>query len=282
VISRFISPNYQDVMRIPVVRGRGLNDGDGPEAPAVALVNEAFVRRWIPDRDPLGAVVALQVFRSKTTDERRIVGIVSDNRYTGADTLARPEIFVPIDQGAYDASYFIISGTPAALAAAPATLRRVVSGLRPGQLVDRIQPLDAILAEAVSYPRLGAWLLGLFGGLAVLLAAIGLGGTLAWSVAERRREIGVRMALGASPGAIRTLVIRQTMLLTSLAVAIGLAAAWFASRLIEGWLYGVTRTDVVTYALCGAAMLVVALVAAYFPTRRATRVDPLTSLRTDG
>jgi predicted lysophospholipase L1 biosynthesis ABC-type transport system permease subunit len=97
--------------------------------------------------------------------------------------------------------------------------------------VDRTERLEAILADAVSYPRLGAWLLGLFGGLAVLLSAIGLGGTLAWSVAERRREIGVRMALGASPGAIRTLVVRHSMLLTSFAIAIGLTGAWFASRL---------------------------------------------------
>jgi putative ABC transport system permease protein len=281
VITRFISPNYQDVMRMPVARGRALAHADGPAAPPVLLVNEAFVRRWMPDREPLGAVVTLGSPRSKTPVVRRIVGIVGDTRYAGSDTRPRPEVFVPIEQETFDASYFIIGGTPAALAAVPATLRRITTGLRPGQLVDRIERLEAILADAVSYPRLGAWLLGLFGGLAVLLSAIGLGGTLAWSVAERRREIGVRMALGASPGAIRTLVIRHAMRLTSLAIAIGLTGAWFASRLIEGWIYGVTRTDAVTYAACGAAMLVVSLVAAYLPTRRATRVDPLTSLRAE-
>ena len=281
VITRFISRNYADVMGMPIVRGRGLADADGPSAPAVVLVNEAFVRRWMPDREPVGAMVTLGAPRNKTPVARRIVGIVGNTRYSGSDTQPRPEMFVPIEQETYDASYFIIGGTPAALAAVPATLRRIVAGLRPGQLVDRIEPLQTILADAVSYPRLGAWLLGIFGGLAVLLSAIGLGGTLAWSVAERRREIGVRMALGASPGAIRTLVVRHTMLLTALAIAIGLTGAWFASRLIERWIYGVTRTDAVTYAACGAAMLVVALVASYLPARRATRVDPLTALRSD-
>jgi predicted permease len=280
VITRFISPNYPEVMRMPVVRGRGFAESDGPTALPVVLVNEAFVRRWMPGREPLGAVVTLAAPRG-TAVGRRVVGVVGDTRYSGSDTLPRAEIFLPIEQETYDASYFVFNGTPAALAAAPTTLRRIVTGLRPGQLVDRIERLDAILADAVARPRLGAWLLGVFGGLAVLLSAIGLGGTLAWSVAERRREIGVRMALGAPPGAIRTLVVRHTMLLASLAVAIGLTGAWFASRLIEGWIYGVARTDAITYATCAAAMLVVALVAAYLPTRRATRVDPLTALRAD-
>jgi predicted permease len=281
VITRFISPNYPDVMRMAVVRGRGFADADGPAAAPVMLVNEAFVRRWMPGREPLGAMVTLGAPRNKTPVARRIVGVLGSTRYSGADTQPRPEVFLPIEQETYDASYFVISGTPAALAAAPATLRRIVTALRPGQLVDRIDRFETILADAVSYPRLGAWLLGLFGGLAVLLSAIGLGATLAWSVAERRREIGVRMALGAPAGAIRGLVVRHTMLLTSLAVTIGLTGAWFASRLIEGWIYGVTRTDTLTYAACGAGMFAVALVASYLPTRRATRVDPIGVLRAD-
>ena len=282
VITRFISPNYPEVMRIPVIRGRGFADADDGQAPAVALVNETFVRRWLPNREPLGAVVTLGLPRSRTPTTRQIVGILGDTRYSGADTLPRAEIFVPIEQETFDASRFVISGTPAALARMPDTLRRIVTGLRPGQLVDQIEPLETLLGSEVAYPRLGAWLLGLFGGLAVLLSAIGLGATLAWSVAERQREIGVRMALGAPSGAIRALVVRHTMLLTALGVAIGLSGAWFASRLIERWIYGVARTDAVTYAACGVAMLAVALIAAYLPTRRATRVDPLASLRADG
>jgi putative ABC transport system permease protein len=282
VITRFISPNYLDVMRIPVIRGRGFGDADRMDAPAVLLVNEAFVRRWMPDREPLGAVISLGAPRNKPPALRRVVGVIGDTRYSGADTLSRAEVFVPIEQETFDASYFVISGTPSALAAAPAALRRVVSGLRPGQLVDRIQHLDAILADAVAYPRLGAWLFGLFGGLAVILGAIGLGSTLAWSVAERRREIGVRMALGASPRAIGGLIVASTLRLTAIATALGLTGAYFASQLLQRWIYGVSRTDAGTYVLCGGAMLVIALLAAYVPMRRATRVDPLTSLRTDG
>ena len=148
--------------------------------------------------------------------------------------------------------------------------------------MDRIDSLDKLLAAEVAYPRLAAWLLGLFGALAVTLSAIGLGTTLAWSVAERRREIGLRMALGAQPRAIRGLILGHSLRLTSLAVVLGVAGAVFATQLIQRWLYGVSRTNISTYAIVGAAMLVVALAAAYLPTRRATRVDPLTSLRADG
>ena len=276
-----VSANYMNVMRMSLLRGRDLDASDGPGAPAVALANESFVRRWLSGREPLGAVVTVGPGMKPTT-VRRIVGVVNDTRHSGSDTRARPQLFFPEAQEAPGTAFFIVSATSAALARLPVTMRQIVTRARPDQLVDNVDRLEDLLAAQTASPRMGAWLLGVFGALAVALGAIGLGTTLAWSVVERRREIGVRMALGASPGAIRTLVVRHTMLMTSLAIAIGLTGAWFASRLIERWIYGVTRTDALTYAACGAAMLVVALVAAYLPARRATRVDPLTSLRADG
>jgi putative ABC transport system permease protein len=281
VITRFISHNYLAVMRVSVDRGRAFTDTDDAAAAPVALVNQAFVKKFMPDREPLGAVVTLGALPGKPGVDRQIVGILVNTRFSGSDTQARAEIFVPIEQDTFDASYFVIGGTPAALAAAPTNLRSIVTRLKPGQLVDRIDRMETLLGSEVAYPRLGAWLLGLLGGLAVLLSGIGLGTTLAWSVAERRREIGVRLALGAPLRAIRALVVRQTVLVTGLAIAAGLTGAFFATRLIESRFYGVSRTDASTYVICGAAMLAIALSAAYVPTRRATRVDPLTTLRAD-
>ena len=273
-----VSGNYLETMHIPVLRGRGLRETDDLSAPPVAVVNESFVRQWLKDRDPLGALVKIERFGPAG---RLIVGVVGDTRFSGAHTRPRAEVMLPFAQEARGNAWFIVSGSPSALAALPATLRQTVSRLRPGQLVDRVDRLEGMLADQVAYPRLGAWLFSLFGGLAVLLAAIGLGSTLAWSVAERRREIGVRMALGAPPRAIGGLIVGHALRLTAIAAVLGLTGAWFATQLLQRWIYGVSRTDVSTYAICGAAMLAVGLVAAYLPTRRATRVDPLTSLRAD-
>ena len=275
------STNYLDVMRIPLVRGRGFRDSDGVGAPPIALVNEAFVRRWLEGREPLETSVLIQTPGSPAPVERRIVGVFGDTRSWGADTRSRPELMLPFGQDIEGSPYVVISGTPSALATLPSTLRQIVSSVRPGQLVDRIDRLETLLAAEVAYPRLGAWVLGLFGGLAVALAALGLGCTLAWSVAERRREIGVRMALGASPSAVAALIVRHTLLLTTLAVVVGVTGALFASRLLQRWIYGVTTTDIATYVGCAVAMLAVALVASYVPARRAALVDPLVTLKAD-
>ena len=275
------SANYLDLLRIPVVRGRGFLESDGVGAPPIALVNEAFVRRWLADREPLDTLVTIQMPGSPAPVERRIVGIFGDTRSWGADTRSRPELIVPFGQEIEGSPYFVISGTAAALATMPSTLRQIVSSVRPGQLVDRIDRLETLLAAEVAYPRLGAWVLGLFGGLAVALAALGLACTLAWSVAERRREIGVRMALGASPSAVAALIVRHTLLLTTIAVVVGVTSAVFASRLLQRWIYGITTTDVGTYVGCAVAMLAVALAASYVPARRAARVDPLVTLKAD-
>jgi predicted permease len=274
-----VSTNYLDVMGIPVTRGRAFAETDSSGAPPVALVNEAFVRRWLPGRNPLGVLV--NVSGPVAPVERQIVGVVGDTRSWGSDTRSRPELFLPFGQEIEGSPFFVIAGSPSVLAAMPVTVRQVVSRVRPGQLVDRVDRLETLLAAEVAYQRLGAWLLGIFGGLAVLLAAVGLGSTLAWSVAERRREIGVRMALGAAPLAISRLIVRHTLLLTVVAVALGLTGAAFASRLIQSRLYGVAPTDVTTYVACGLAMIAVALVAACIPARRASRVDPLAALRAD-
>jgi putative ABC transport system permease protein len=274
-----ITPNYLAVMSVELKRGRALADADGSQGPSVAVVNEAFVRRWLAGQEPIGATVHLDL--DGGARPLQIVGVIADMRSWWSDTQARPEIYLPFGQAMPGSPSFIVHAEPRALALLPASLREVVGRVRPGQLVDRIQGLEAMVHAEVARPRFGAWLFGLLAALAVTLAALGLAATLAWSVAERRREIGVRMALGAQPRQIGSLVIGQTLWLAGSGIAIGLSLAAFGTRLLEGWLYGVTRLDAATFAACAGLMLVISLAAAYVPARRAARVDPLVTLRAE-
>jgi putative ABC transport system permease protein len=160
-------------------------------------------------------------------------------------------------------------------------LRSALSAVDPAQVVDRVRPLEEMLDDAVSTPRLGAWLLGVFAAVAVALAAVGLAASIAWWVAQRTREIGVRMALGASTAQVAALVVRQGLALATGGVVLGLAGAAASTRLIASWLYGVTPLDAATFAWSAAGMLAVALAASYVPARRAARVDPLVALRAE-
>jgi putative ABC transport system permease protein len=279
VFAGSISPNYLTVMDVAIRRGRALTAADRSQAAPVAVVNEAFARRWLAGGEPLGATVQLDLDGGARAVQ--IVGVIADMRSWGADTLPRPEIYLPFAQTMLGSPYLIVEAQARARALLPASLREIVGRIRRGQLVDRIESLEAMLHAEVARPRFGAWLFGLLAALAVTLAALGLAATLAWSVAERRREIGVRMALGALPRQIGSLVVRQTLAMAGLGIAIGLSLAAFGTRLLEGWLYGVTRLDAATYASCAGLMLVVSLAAGYVPARRAARVDPLVTLRSE-
>jgi putative ABC transport system permease protein len=280
VFTATTSTNYFDVMRIPVLRGRSFTDQDGPGAPAVAVVNEAFVRRWLPSREPLGASLTLDGGGIEARP-LTIVGVVGDTRFTGTDTRARPEVHLPFAQEMMGNPFFVVDTDASAAASFPTTIQGMVSRRQPGQLVDRVESLDTILGTKVAQPRLGAWLFGGFAALAVLLSAVGLGATLAWSVAQRRREIGIRMALGARAGDVRRLIVGQMLAMSVTGVLLGLLAAAASTKLLAGWLYGVTSRDTLTFVACGALMLAVSALAAYLPARRATRISPLIALRGD-
>jgi hypothetical protein len=275
-----VTADYFDAMRIPVMRGRAFDASDATGAVGVAIVNEAFVRRWLPDREPIGAMVTFD--ERFTTGERVIVGVSGDTRVLWSDTRARPEIYLPMSQVMQGSPYFIVSSSREARVSLPADFRRIVERVRPGQLVDLVESYEALLADEASTPRFGAWLLGGLAGLALLLAAGGLAASLAWSVAERRREIGIRMALGARPGQVRGMVLRQTCWLAGIGVAIGLSLAGWTTGWLEGWLHGVVApTDPVTYVGAAVLMMAVAIAAAYLPARRASAVDPQAVLRAD-
>jgi predicted permease len=275
-----VSPNYFEMMNVPLRRGRGLTPLDSADAPPAAVVNEAFVRRWFPDSQPLGAAITL-ILGDNETASFTIVGVVGDIRSFGSDTRIRPFLYMPLAQSMLGGPFFVIQAEPRAAPALPSTVRAVVERLRPGQLVDEVEALQSEMSAEVATPRLGAWVFGLFAGFAVLLGAVGLAATLAWSVAQRRREIGIRMALGARPGNVRSLIVRQMLGMAIAGVAVGLLAAAMATQMLAGWLYGVTARDPITFAGCGTLMLVISALAAYLPARRATQISPLIALRGD-
>jgi putative ABC transport system permease protein len=275
-----VTPNYFDMMHVPLRGGRGLTAADTAAAPPVAVVNEAFVRRWFADSQALGTTVTLNP-GTKESASFTIVGVVGDTRSFGSDTKIRPFLYMPMAQSIFGSPYFFIHAEPRVAATLPPVVRGIVERLRPGQLVDEIEVLQDEMSAEVAQPRLGAWLFGLFAGLAVLLGAVGLAATLAWSVAQRRREIGIRMALGAKSSDVRRLVVGQMLGLSLAGITAGLLAASASTVLLKSWLYGVTPLDPMTFAACGALMLAVSAVAAYVPARRATRVSPLIALRGD-
>jgi len=266
-------------MKTPLRRGRGFTADDRDGSLPVAIVNETFVRRWFPDKEPLGATIALG--RGSDLQNLQIVGVLADTRSFGMDTVTRPFVYRPFAQDSAGNAFLMIDADVRAAGDIAAAVRSAVAMVKPGLLVDEVERLIDEMNSEVSYPRLGAWLFGLFAALAVLLAAVGLAATLAWSVTQRRREIGVRIALGGTIGHVRGLVVRQTLTLVVIGVVLGLGAAVWGTRLLEGWLYGVEPLDIPTFAACGAAMVAIGLLAAWLPAHRAASVDPVAALRGD-
>ena len=275
-----VTPNYFAEMQIPIVRGRTFVEADGAAAPPVAVVNETFARRAWGDHDPIGATIVTGV-RGAAPVTRHVVGVVAVTRSLGADVTARPELYLPFAQNPGALLNVILRTQDPSDIRLPAELRAAAAGLDPLQVVDRITPLQAMLNASVSTPRFGAWLLGAFAAMALLLAAVGLAASIAWWVAQRSAEIGVRMALGAGAHDVVAMFLKQGLVLTLAGIALGLAGAALSTRFLQSWLYGVTPLDPSTFAACAAGMLAVAAAASYVPSRRAARVDPLIALRSE-
>jgi predicted permease len=271
--SRVAGPGYLATMGIPVLRGRDIAASDGEGAPPVVLVNETLARELWPGQDPVGRRLIFEVGVSA-----RVIGVVRDIHQHRLDAAPKPEFYISSLQAGFHSGSLVIRTQvdPASIAGA---VRRAVWSVDPEQPVMDVFTMDQILDNEVSPRRIQATLLVVFAGLAVLLAAIGLYGVLAYSVGQRWPEFGVRMALGASPRMLLGRVIGQGLTLTLLGLAAGVAAALALSRLLAAFLFGVQATDPATYALVAAVLLLTAGLASYLPGRRAMRVDPLVALR---
>jgi len=278
---RIASGGYFPAMKIPVLKGRLFGPEDTVNSQHVAVISESLAQRYWSGEDPIGKRIQ---FGNMDTDKRllQIVGVVGDVRSSlehealptvYAFSLQRPQWW----QVARLSIVVRAQSDPETLIPA---LRTTVQGLR-ADVPSSFLTLEQVLSSAFDERRFTLLLFGVFGGVALLITVIGVYGMLSYSVAERRQEIGIRMALGAQPGNVLLLVIAQGLRLTIVGIVIGLAGAWGLTRLMDNLLYGVRPTDPITFAVVGLLLLLVALVACLIPARRATRVDPLEALRCD-
>ncbi|HEX6629893.1 MAG TPA: FtsX-like permease family protein, partial [Gemmatimonadaceae bacterium] len=287
---RVAMPGYFRTMGIALRRGRGITDQDRADAPAVVVVNEALARAAWPGQDPLGRRITLDDSSWVT-----VVGVVADVAQGEWGAAPGPELYLPYAQ---DASYRDGTGrifssltlvlrarcAPAAgcdaAALAPA-VRRLVSAADPAVALSHVQAMERVVADATGRPRFYLLLLGAFAALALALAAVGIYGVTSYGVSHRRREIGIRIALGASPWAVVGLLVAQGMVLVAAGAAAGVGGALLLTRLMAGLLYGVGAADPVTFVAVTALLGGVALVATAIPAARAARTDPLDALRAE-
>jgi putative ABC transport system permease protein len=279
---RPVGHEYFRTVGIGLVRGRHFGEQDDPAHPGAAIINEAFARKYFPGEDPLGKRLLTQTPARMSGGPMptafEIVGVVRDTKFKGLSAESSPAFYVPFRQ--FPLSNMVVmarvEGDPGAYAQ---PLRDAVWGLDRDQPAGAVTTLESIVAEDVAQPRFNMLLMGLFGGLALLLAATGVYGLLSYSVAQRTREMGVRLALGAQGRDIFRLTVKQGVAPALAGILLGLAAAFALTRFLSGLLYGTGADDLSTYAFVAALLTAVALLACYLPARRATKVDPMVALR---
>ena len=277
---RIVDPEYFATLGIPLLRGRGLGTDDRPGAPHATVINRAMAERYWPGTDPLGHTLRLPGMDRHRDDWLTIVGIVENVRHGGLDQEVEPAMFISYAQRPERLSRatIVVDGPPPAAIAA--TMRERVRELDPNVPVE-VGTMAQLVDASVAGRRFSAMVLTSFAAVAAFLAAIGIYGVLAYSVAQRHREIGVRMALGAHRGRVRTMVLREAMTAVVPGVILGLLGALALTRFVRSMLFGVRETDPLTFATVPLLLLAVAVLASLVPAHRATRVDPLTAIRSE-
>jgi predicted permease len=283
------SPGYFDVLRIPVLRGRAFTDRDDAAGARVAIINQALARKFWPKGEPIGERLILGKGYGPEFEEpaRQIVGVIGDVRNFGITTVPLPAVYIPLAQVtdgltalASRASTLVwivrTRGAPSDLSSAIQNQLQQASG---GLPLASVRSMDEVVSQATASQDFNALLMSIFGCAAILLAAIGVYGLMAYSVAQRTQEIGIRLALGAPTPSIRNMVIGQGMRLAAVGIAIGIGASFGLTRLLAGFLFGVKPLDPLVFTLAPAILGAVAFFAVWLPAHRATRIDPITALR---
>lgn len=272
---RAVTPGYFAALGIPLQRGRAFDAGDTGDAPSVIVINETMARLGWPGRDPIGQQVTLSNTRTMT-----VVGIVGDTRHISIDSLPEPAMYFAHAQFPWTAMWLTIrtSGDPMSVLAA---VRREVRALDPNIPLARIQPLERLVRDVAAEPRLTMLVFGIFAGAALVLASAGLYGLVSYSVAQRTREIGVRLALGAAPSRVARAVMSQGIALATLGVTLGALASYGVANAIRTILYETEPTDPLTFGAVALLLVATAAVASLAPARRAARLEPLAALRSE-
>ncbi|MEP6784019.1 MAG: FtsX-like permease family protein, partial [Acidobacteriota bacterium] len=270
--------NYFQAMGIPIRRGRGFDPNDGPAAPSVAVINETMARKMFPNTDPIGQHV--RTGPNPSGPWTTIIGVIGDVRHGGLEEVPQPELYINYLQGAPVSPFIVLrtSGDPAQMAeTVRAEMRRIDKTLP----IYEMRTMATLRSDAVSTRRFILLIVGAFGVLALGLAAIGVYGVMSLIVSERTREVGVRLALGAEPSQLLTMIVAQAAKLAGIGVLIGLAAALPLAPLLDSQLYGIQSLDPMTFLSVPIVLLVIAILAALVPARKAMRIDPLAALRVD-
>jgi putative ABC transport system permease protein len=271
------SPRYFSVMGIPLLRGRLFNESDSPSSPAVALISEALAKRYFPNEDPLGRHLTFG-FPVNGVVSREIVGIVGNIHDVSLGKDPGPMLYVPYAQAPLYGGEIVVKSTLSASAVVGA-IRSVTHSIDKNLPVTDIAQLPDVLNASVAQPRFRTLLLGLFGAIALILAAVGIFGVISYSVSRRTHELGIRMALGAQPGSVVSMILRETLALTLIGIAIGVPCAVAAARLVTHLLFNVAPYDPATLTLVSLLLVAVGALASYIPARRAMKVDPVVALR---
>ncbi len=283
---RVIDAQYFQTMQIPLVAGRYFTDGDTANAPAVAIMNQSLAKQYWPNGNPIGQRVRVHLTESKSAPYRptvgnqwiTIVGIVGDleDRYFGNTNPG--QLYLP-DMQAPSRIMRIVLRTAAPPDSLAPSARQVIFSLDKNQPVTEMKSMEDLISESMSSEAINAKLLGFFALLALVLAAIGIYGVISYGVEQRTHEIGIRMALGAQPRDVMRLIVGQGVRLTLAGMVLGLAGAYALTTVLAGFLFGVKSVDIPSSAVAVVILGIVALSACYIPARRATRTDPLQSLR---
>jgi putative ABC transport system permease protein len=274
--NRVISPDYFRALRVPLQRGRPFTIGDANGSPLVAIINQSAARVFWPNDDPLGKHIRPDIF--PPDQWLTIVGVVSDVRHSALSVAPQPEVYWPFLQNP-DRRIAMLIRTTADPLNLTGAVRGEIRAIDKALPVSNVMTMDDLLSDSVAQPRFYTLLLTAFATVALLLAVVGLYGVISYAVSQRTHEIGIRMALGASPRDVLRLIINHGMFLTLAGMALGLAAAWALTRVLKNLLFNVSPTDPAIFVGIVLLLVGVASLACYLPARRATKVDPITALR---
>jgi putative ABC transport system permease protein len=276
--ARTISPQYFAAMGIPLIAGRAFADSDQTGAPDVAIINEYLARQLFPNRSPLGE----KLTAGSSAPGPTIVGVVKDSSQMSYELPAGAEVYIPYQQFIFATFMSTVvvrtEGEPTALAA---VLRKQIWAVDPNQPVVKVETMEQVIANSIWRPRFSAWIFSVLSGLSVLLTAIGVYGVVAYTSTLRAREVGIRVALGATTNDVLAVILRGAMIPLAFGLGLSVVAALLLSRLLTNLLYGVSSSDPLTYLSAGALLLVIGAVASARPAWRAATHDPLPTLRAE-